>query len=203
VPPLQTSSISSRRTPLETPRRRRAGPRSAPVSWVSRRDTRLLYRAGLVHGFDRLGVSNAIWDRAGSLSAGEWERVRRYPYLVERMVHQSHALAPLGRLAVPHRERMDGSGYPRGLSRSAISRPGPILAAAQAYQTKREPRPHRPACSPDDVASRLRREASAGRLSAEAVDSVLRAAGDWLDGLDGAAGIREPAGANLHRGSAT
>ena len=35
-----------------------------------------LRRAGFVHGFGRLGVSNAIWDRPGPLSAGEWERIR-------------------------------------------------------------------------------------------------------------------------------
>ncbi len=85
----------------------------------------MLRRAGLVHGFGRLGVSNAIWDRPGPLSAGEWERIRMYPYLTERMLHQSAALAPLGEIAVQHRERLDGSGYPRGLSGGAISpRPG-------------------------------------------------------------------------------
>jgi hypothetical protein len=47
-----------------------------------------LRRAGLVHGFGRLGVSNSIWDRPGPLSAGEWERVRMYPYITERMLHQ-------------------------------------------------------------------------------------------------------------------
>src|SRR5260370_19798293 len=72
-------------------------------------------RAGDVHGFGRLGVSNSIWDRPGPLSAGEWERIRMYPYLTERMLHQSAALAPLGEIAVQHRERLDGSGYPRGL----------------------------------------------------------------------------------------
>ena len=85
----------------------------------------MLRRAGFVHGFGRLGVSNSIWDRPGPLSAGEWERVRMYPYLTERMLHQSAALAPLGEIAVQHRERLDGSGYPRGLSGGAISRSGP------------------------------------------------------------------------------
>src|SRR5207244_5582912 len=79
-------------------------------------EQRLLRRAGLAHGLGRLGVSNEIWDRAGPLSAAEWERVRMYPYLTERMLRQSAALSPLGALAVQHRERLDGSGYPRGLS---------------------------------------------------------------------------------------
>jgi HD-GYP domain-containing protein (c-di-GMP phosphodiesterase class II) len=101
---------------------------------LSETEVRTLRRAGLVHDFGRLGVSNAIWDKRGPLGAGEWERVRLHPYLTERMLQQSAALAPLGAIAVQHRERVDGSGYPRGLSGPAISRSARILGAADAYQ---------------------------------------------------------------------
>ena len=138
---------------------------------------RTLRRAGLVHDFGRLGVSNAIWDKRGPLGAGEWERVRLHPYLTERMLHQSAALAPLGAIAVQHRERLDGSGYPRGLAGAAISRPARILGAADAYQAMREPRPYRPARSADDAAAELRAEVKAGRFDADAVEAVLGAAG--------------------------
>ena len=138
---------------------------------------RMLRRAGLVHGFGRLGVSNSIWDKRGPLGAGEWERVRNYPHLTERMLSQSEALAPLGAIAVQHRERLDGSGYPRGLSGNAISRPARVLGAAEAYQTMREPRPHRPARSEDEAALELRAGVKEGRFDAEAVDAVLGAAG--------------------------
>ena len=117
-----------------------------------------LNRAGLVHGYGRLGVSNGIWDKAGPLAAGEWERVRMQPYLTGRMLQQSRALAPLGALAIQHRERLDGSGYPRGLSGAAISRPARLLGAVDAYQSMREPRPYRPA-----LIRRRRRRAAPGR----------------------------------------
>jgi HD-GYP domain-containing protein (c-di-GMP phosphodiesterase class II) len=138
---------------------------------------RTLRRAGLVHDLGRLGVSNSIWDKRGPLGAGEWERVRIHPYLTERMLHQSEALAPLGAIAVQHRERLDGSGYPRGLVGAAISRPARILGAADAYQAMREPRPHRPPRSADEAAAELRAEVKAGRLDTEAVEAVLGAAG--------------------------
>jgi HD-GYP domain-containing protein (c-di-GMP phosphodiesterase class II) len=147
---------------------------------LPRADVLTLRRAGLVHGFGRLGVSNSIWDRPGPLSAGEWERVRMYPYLTERMLRQSAALAPLGEIAVLHRERLDGSGYPRGLSGGAISRPARILAAAEAYQSKREPRPHRAARSAAEAAADMQQEVRAGRLDADAVSAVLQAAGHRL-----------------------
>ena len=85
-----------------------------------------------------------------------------HPYLTERMLHQSDALAPLGAIAVQHRERLDGSGYPRGLSGAAISRPARILGAADAYQAMREPRPHRPERSADEAAAELRADVQGG-----------------------------------------
>ncbi len=140
-------------------------------------EARMLRRAGLVHDLGRLGVSNSIWDKPGPLGAGEWERVRLAPHVTERMLHQSAALRPLGAVAVQHHERLDGSGYPRGLSGNAISRPARLLAAADAYQAMREPRPHRPAMGADEAARVLRAECDAGRLDSEAVEAVLAAAG--------------------------
>jgi HD-GYP domain-containing protein (c-di-GMP phosphodiesterase class II)/DNA-binding CsgD family transcriptional regulator len=153
-------------------------------------ETHLLRRAGLVHDLGRLGVSNAIWDKPGPLGAGEWERVRLHPYLTERMLHQSAALAPLAAVAVQHRERLDGSGYPNGISGGAISRPARILGAVDAYRSMCEPRPHRPPLTAERAASELQADARAGRLDAEAVAAVLEAAGhpvgrrrEWPAGL--------------------
>ena len=136
-----------------------------------------LRRAGLAHGLGRLGVSNAIWDKRGPLGAGEWERVRMHPYLTERMLHQSTALAPLGVIAVQLRERLDGSGYPRGLSGGAISVPARILGAADAYQSMCQPRPYRDALMPEVAAKELRADAKAGRMDGDVVEAVLGAAG--------------------------
>jgi HD-GYP domain-containing protein (c-di-GMP phosphodiesterase class II) len=150
---------------------------AACVQGLTPSDTGLVRRAGLVHGLGRLGVSNAIWDRAGPLTSGEWERVRMYPYLTERMLRQSDALAPLGALALAHRERLDGSGYPLGLAGNQIPPLARLLGAAESYQTRREDRPHRPAHSPESTASLLHADVSAGRLDADAVDAVLHAVG--------------------------
>ncbi len=136
-----------------------------------------LRRAGLVHGLGRLGVSNSIWDKPGPLGAGEWERVRMQPYLTERMLCQSTSLAPLGAIAVQLRERLDGSGYPRGATGSTITREARLLGAADVYQSMVEPRPHRPARDRDHAAAELRREVHDGRLDADAVAAVLAAAG--------------------------
>jgi DNA-binding CsgD family transcriptional regulator len=75
------------------------------------------------------------------------------------------------------RERLDGSGYPRGLDGSRISVPARILAAADVYQSMLEPRPYRPARPPAEAARELRAEVAANRLDSDAVEAVLSAAG--------------------------
>jgi HD-GYP domain-containing protein (c-di-GMP phosphodiesterase class II) len=140
-------------------------------------DVRTLRRAGLVHDLGRLGVSNAIWDKRGALTAVERERVRLHPYLTERILSASGVLARLGELAGQHHERLDGSGYPRGLRANALSPSARILAAADVYQAMGETRPHRAARSASAAAAELRAEARDGRLDGEAVEAVLAAAG--------------------------
>ena len=144
---------------------------------LSSADVQTVRRAALVSGYGRLGVSNAIWDKPTALGLGEWERVRMHPYLTERMLHESTALSPLGAIAAQIRERLDGSGYPRGLSATEMTRHARVLAVADAYQAMREPRAHRAARSPDEAAAELRTEVTAGRLDPDAVRAVLAVAG--------------------------
>ena len=119
-----------------------------------------LRRAGLVHGLGRLGISNSIWDKPGPLGPGEWERVRLHPYLTQRMLRQSEALAPLGEIVVQLRERLDGSGYPAGLSGAAIS-----PAGADPRRSRRVSGDARAASVPGGAARRTRRRPSCGRRS--------------------------------------
>ena len=104
-------------------------------------------RAAWVHDIGRLGVPNSIWDKPGPLNQSETERVHFHPYLTERMLAGTPALARLGAIAVQHHERLDGSGYPRGLTGGATTLSGRILAAADTFATLTEPRPHRPSMS--------------------------------------------------------
>jgi HD-GYP domain-containing protein (c-di-GMP phosphodiesterase class II) len=140
-------------------------------------EVRLARRAGLVHDLGRLGVPNTIWDKPAALTPAEWERVRLHPYLSERMLSASPALAPLAAAAGRHHERLDGSGYPRGLRGDALAPAERVLAVADVYAGLTEPRAHRPACGPAEAVAAVRDEVRAGRLDAAAADAVLGAAG--------------------------
>jgi HD-GYP domain-containing protein (c-di-GMP phosphodiesterase class II) len=154
-------------------------------------DVSIVRRAGFVHDLGRVGVSALIWGKIGPLTDSEWERVRLHPYYTERVLARSPGLAPIGRLAALHHERLDGSGYHRGAPASLQPLAARILAAADVYHAMLEPRPHRPAHTPERGGEELRREVQAGRLDGDAATAVLAAAGHrvrsrrrtWPEGL--------------------
>lgn len=137
--------------------------------------TRLRW-AGLVHDLGRVGVPAGIWDRPGPLGVADRERVRLHPYLTERVLACCPGLAPLGRLAAAHHERLDGSGYHRGARE--LDPAERLLAAADVVAALGEDRPHRPAATPAQVADTVAAEVRAGRLDHLAADAVLAAAGN-------------------------
>ncbi len=76
-----------------------------------------------------------------------------------------------------HHERLDGSGYHRYARASDLSPAARVLAAAEAFQTAREERPHRPALSNAAAAAKLRALVKDGKLCPEAAEAVLASAG--------------------------
>src|SRR6185437_6162603 len=102
-------------------------------------------RAGLVHDIGALGVSTGIWDRRTPWTAADRERVRTHPYLTERVLARPARLAAIGAVASLHHERLDGSGYPRGVNGNGIPVTARIVAAADVLHALGEDRVHRPA----------------------------------------------------------
>ena len=114
----------------------------------------MLFRAGLVTGFGRLGVSNAIWDKPDAAHHWRVGAGAAAPAPDRTMLRQSALSARSSHRRAPPR-RLDGSGYPGGPVRAGPSRvPGGSWGAADAYQAMREPRPHRAAMSAADAAAR-------------------------------------------------
>jgi HD-GYP domain-containing protein (c-di-GMP phosphodiesterase class II) len=137
----------------------------------------LVRRAALVHDLGVIGVPTSVWDKPGSLSPAERERVRTHPYLTERILSRPPRLAEIGAIAGLHHERADGSGYPRGVRGDAIPFGARLVAAADVFHATGEDRPHRPRLDEGQRAAVLRSEARAGKLDPDAVGAVLQAAG--------------------------
>ena len=136
-----------------------------------------LRRAAEVHDLGNVSVPDLVWAKSGRLNRSEQERVRLHAYHSQRILTLSPALSSCGEIAGLHHERLDGSGYHRGLPAAALPRRARLLAAAEVCQSMTEERAWRPALEPPAVARELRHEVAAGRLDRQAVDAVLAATG--------------------------
>jgi HD-GYP domain-containing protein (c-di-GMP phosphodiesterase class II) len=136
-----------------------------------------LRSAALVHDLGRVVVPSSVWDRPGLLGVADLERVRLHTYWTERVLSRSPALAPLAVLAAAHHERLDGSGYHRGVRQGELDTDMRILAAADVFAALTADRAHRPAFGPAEAAGLLQDEVTAGRLDAGACAAVVAAAG--------------------------
>jgi HD-GYP domain-containing protein (c-di-GMP phosphodiesterase class II) len=151
----------------------------------------LVRRAGLVHDLGRVGVPVRIWQTPGPLTADDRERVRLHPYYTERLLTHSPFLSQLSPAASSNHERLDGSGYHRGLTAAALTPPARLLAAADAYYAMTEPRAHREPLSPKEAAETLGEECHAGLFDADAVAAVLDAAGQPVPRIERPAGLTD------------
>ena len=141
-------------------------------------DIATMRHAGLTHDLGELSVPVSTWMKAGVLSARERDAAHLHPYHGERALFALGAdCRPVAQLVSNHHERIDGSGYHRGVRGPALSVAARVLAAAEAFQTAHEPRPHREALSDAGAAAALRQAVRDGTLDADAVEAVLAAAG--------------------------
>jgi HD-GYP domain-containing protein (c-di-GMP phosphodiesterase class II) len=141
-------------------------------------DVMAVRRAGFVQDIGRVAIRPRVWARAGALSPHEREQVRLHSYHTERILSRSPHLGELATVAGCHHERLDGSGYHKGLTAATLPVPARLLAAADVFRALTQPRPHRPAQTERAAARVLTDEARAQRLDGDAVAAVLAAAGE-------------------------
>ena len=154
-------------------------------------EVKTIRRAGFVHDMGRTAVSSRIWNKPGSLTAHEREQARLHPYHTERVLSRSPFLAEIGSIAMAHHERLDGSGYHRALDVTSLSPASRLLAAADAFQSKIEPRPYREALSPEKAASTLAAKAKQGGLDPAMVMAIAEAAGQKPPTIERPGGLTE------------
>lgn len=106
---------------------------------------RWLKRGALLHDVGKLGVSNAVLDKPGKLDADEWEAVQRHAAYTEAILSRIGAFGELARVSGAHHERLDGKGYPRGLSADDISLETRIITTADIFDAITAERPYRAA----------------------------------------------------------
>jgi PAS domain S-box-containing protein/putative nucleotidyltransferase with HDIG domain len=100
---------------------------------------------GLIHDVGKLRIPSAILAKPGTFNAEEWRIVRDHPVAGAEVLRGVHTPWPMEQMLAQHHERLDGSGYPRGLRGREIALEARILAVADVVEAMHTDRPDRPA----------------------------------------------------------
>jgi len=140
-----------------------------------------LHRAGLLHDIGKLAIPNSILDKAGPLTDAERSEIERHPEISRQVLERVPAFARIAELAAAHHEKLDGSGYPRGLTGAELSESARLLAVADVYEALTADRPYRRAMSSEVALAVLRDEAEVGKLCVDSVGALEAALGARRD----------------------
>lgn len=156
------------------------------VAWLSRAmavemglpadRVRGVHWAGMIHDLGKISVPAEILNRPGALSPVEFALVEGHPATGFEILEGVRFRLPIAEAVRQHHERLDGSGYPRGLRDGEIILEARILAVADVVEAMSSHRPYRPALGLGAAIAEV--ESNGGRLYDQAaVDACLSVAG--------------------------
>ena len=113
--------------------------------------------AAELHDVGKVAIPDVILDKPGPLDDSEWEFMRRHTIIGERIVGAAPALAGVAKIVRSSHERIDGAGYPDGLSGNDIPVGARIVFACDAYHAMVSGRPYAAAVTIAQASAELRR----------------------------------------------
>ncbi len=138
-----------------------------------------LYRAALLHDIGKLGVSNGVLDKPGKLDEDEWVQVKAHAFYSEQILSRLNVFAELAQVAAAHHERLDGKGYPHGLSADKITLETRIITVADIFDAITANRPYRgPIPVPDAIAIMEKERGTA--IDSDCLDALKQALPDLV-----------------------
>jgi len=102
-----------------------------------------IHMAGFIHDLGKIAVPAEILSKPGKLSSGEFAIIKTHSQVGYDILNPIHFPWPLAQIVLQHHERMDGSGYPQGISDGAIRLEARILAVADVVEAMSAHRPYR------------------------------------------------------------
>jgi diguanylate cyclase (GGDEF)-like protein/putative nucleotidyltransferase with HDIG domain len=150
------------------------------LGWDAERIERL-HAAGVLHDIGKLGIPDAILQKPGALDPREWGEIRRHPEIGARILEHAN-LRDIADWVRAHHERVDGGGYPAGLTGAAIPAEARVLAVADAYEAMTADRPYRRAIGAQAAEAELRRAAGT-QFDADVVEALLDALAEGDDAV--------------------
>ena len=134
-----------------------------------------LYKTALLHDIGKIGVPDKVLLKDGRLSDEEFNLIKAHPVIGENILKQVHPISEIADFLPgvrSHHERMDGKGYPDGLTGKEIPLFGRIIAVADSFDAMTSDRPYRKGM-PQEKAGHILHEGRGTQWDAKIVDLFI------------------------------
>jgi len=139
---------------------------------VSYDDRQRIRYGALLHDVGKIGVALGVLCKAGPLDDREFEQMKRHPVIGARVLHDVDFLGPALGIVRHHHERLDGHGYPAGLTGAEIPILTRIVTVVDAFDAMTSTRPYRRALDVNSAMAELRRHAGT-QFDGEVVEVLI------------------------------
>ncbi len=137
-------------------------------------ELQLLRLGGVLHDLGKIAVSDSILNKQGPLTPEEWTVMRRHPTTGVDLCGSMRTLGKVLPLIRHHHEKLDGSGYPDGLSRSEIPLLVRIVSVVDVYDALATKRSYKEILPPERCLGILREEAVRGWWDRDVVETLAK-----------------------------
>jgi putative two-component system response regulator len=133
-------------------------------------DLSALARGGVLHDLGKIGISDAVLLKPATLTDAEFEQMKQHAVIGDHLCSELRVLQAVRPIVRHHHERLDGSGYPDGLSGSAVPLLAQVIAIVDIYDALTSARPYRESIDSQRAIETLRMEAARGWRDADLVE---------------------------------
>ena len=127
-----------------------------------------------LHDLGKLGISNSILDKPGSLTDEEFSIIKKHPVTVKQNLEKVQGFREISEWAYNHHEKLNGTGYPRGIGADKLDFNSRLLACLDIYQALGEIRPYREAMTHDESIKTMRRMVDDGLIDPEITEDIVK-----------------------------
>ena len=150
--------------------------RLAPYFGIENERKNELMIAGYLHDLGKLSVPLSLLERNGPLAAEEMEVMRKHAQVSGDLLGMVQGLGRIPQWCVEHHEKINGSGYPRGLRLPHLAFESQVITACDIYQALTEDRPYREAMSPATALGVIEEMAGRNELNPDIVAKIRQLA---------------------------
>ena len=144
-------------------------------------DVSALARGGFLHDLGKVGIPDAVLLKPGPLTPDEYALMKQHTVIGDRLCGELRFLRRVRPIVRHHHERLDGSGYPDGLSGRTIPLLAQIMGIVDVFDALTTERPYRRALPIEMAAAELRREVDCGWRDTDLVSTFLNQVGRVAD----------------------